>query len=61
MGDLAAGMGVGGNYRGGGDMFCGWPQKNNIRAQQFNTEQSRKAISDRAEKWARNDRQRRDS
>lgn len=57
MGDLAAGMGVGGNYRGGGDMFCGWPQKNNIRAQQFNTEQSRKAISDRAEKWARNDRQ----
>ncbi len=56
MGDLAAGMGVGGHFRGGGDMFCGWPQKNNIRAQQFNTQKAHKDLADRAEKSARKDR-----
>jgi len=57
MGDLASGMGVGGHFRGGGDMFCGWPQKNNIRAQQFNTAKARGELAERAENYARKDRQ----
>ncbi len=57
MDDLAAGMGVGGSYRGGGDLFCGWPQKNNIRAQQINTKAVREQIMPRAERVAVKERQ----
>ena len=34
---LACGLAVGGPWLGAGDMFCGWPQKSNVRAQNFNT------------------------
>ncbi|MBQ6915773.1 MAG: hypothetical protein IJQ65_08625, partial [Kiritimatiellae bacterium] len=34
---LACGLSVGGNWLGEGSMFCGWPQKSNVRAQNFNT------------------------
>ena len=34
---FACGLAVGGPWLGAGGMFCGWPQKSNVRAQNFNT------------------------
>ena len=57
MTELATGMGVGGHFRGGGDIFCGWPQKDNIRAQQTNTAAARADIARRAKRNAIEERQ----
>ncbi|MBO4303456.1 MAG: hypothetical protein J6A21_02610 [Lentisphaeria bacterium] len=50
---LRSGFSSGTGWIGGGDIFCGWIQKTNVRAQQFNTEKARKRISARAEKFYR--------
>ena len=47
---LSAGFSSGTSWIGGGEIFCGWPQKTNVRAQQFNTAKARKRIAERAEK-----------
>ncbi|MFA6929828.1 MAG: alpha-amylase family protein [Lentisphaeria bacterium] len=49
---MGSGISVGGIFLGHGDMFCGWPQKSNIRAQQFNTVAAREKIRVRAEGYA---------
>lgn len=47
---LSAGFASGTSWIGGGDTFCGWPQKSNIRAQQFNTAKTRANFAKRADK-----------
>lgn len=47
---MNAGFSSGTSWIGGGDIFCGWSQKTNIRAQQFNTAKARKNIAQKAEK-----------
>ncbi len=55
--DLSSGMGLGGNFKGGGDTFCGWPQKNNIRAQHINTAAAHQRFADQSERVAAEERQ----
>jgi len=53
---IGSGFGVGGCWLGDGSTFCGWAQKSNVRAQNFNTKQWRdskpKSVQN-AVKWTR--------
>jgi len=48
--DLSYGFSLGGGWIGGYENFGSYPQKSNIRAQQFNTVAARKRIAETAEK-----------
>ncbi len=50
---LACGIACGGSYLGGGGIFYGWPQKGNVRKQQYNTKAAHAALAKQAEKNAR--------
>lgn len=51
---LAGGLALGGGFLGGGDVFCGWPHKDNVRTTgEINTAKARKMLSERAQNEAR--------
>ena len=50
---LSCGMASGGGFLGGGAIFYGWPQKGNVRKQQYNTKAAREQIAKTAEKNAK--------
>jgi hypothetical protein len=47
---LAGGLALGGGFLGGGDVFCGWPHKDNVRTTgEINTAKGREMLAKRAQ------------